>query len=390
MAAEEKGHIPFAVPDITDREIEAVVRCLKSGWLTTGPVAKEFEKEFSRRMGGGVEAISVNSCTTALQVALKALDVGPGDEVIVPVWTFTATAMSVVHAGARPVLVDVDTVTLNLDPERAAAAVTPRTRAIIPVHFAGLACDMDALRAIADGHNLKIIEDAAHALPATYKGRLIGADSADATAFSFYATKTMTTGEGGMITVADPEIAARCRTLRLHGINRDVFDRYTSASSPWYYEVVAPGFKCNLTDMAAAIGLVQLERLDEMLARRCALRKVYHEAFADLPLELPPDAPEGDIHSWHLYVVKLRPEAPLDRDEFIKAMAAEKIGCSVHFIPLHLHPYWRDSLGVTEADFPNATAAYKRAVSLPFYTAMTDAAVERVTGTVRRLLKRGG
>lgn len=387
MSGHEPVPIPFALPDLTDQEIGAVVQCLKSGWLTTGPKAKQFETAFAQRMGGGVEAVSVNSCTAALLVALKAFDIGPGDEVIVPVWTFTATGMSVVHAGATPVLVDVDPVTLNMDPARVEAAVTPRTRAIIPVHFAGLSCDMDALRAIAKKHDLKIIEDAAHALPATYKGQLIGANSADATAFSFYATKTMTTGEGGMITMANAEAAARCRTLRLHGISRDVFDRYTSTASSWYYEVVAPGFKCNLTDMAAAIGIVQLERLDALLSRRTAIRRRYNEAFADLPVELPVDAPAGDIHSWHLYVIRMQPESPLNRDAFIQAMASENIGCSVHFIPLHLHPYWRERPGVAEANYPVATGQFKRVVSLPLYTAMTDYAVDRVITTVRKLLK---
>lgn len=383
-------NLPFARPDLSEREIEAVVHCLRSGWLTTGPNAAAFEKAFAERMGGDVQAIAVNSCTAALLLALESFGIGEGDEVITSDNTFTATAMTIYHAGARPVLVDIDPRTMNIDVTKIEAAVTPRTKAIIPVHFGGLACDMDPIRAIAKKHNLKIISDAAHALPTTYKGQLIGsAGSCDASAFSFYATKTITSGEGGMLTLADPEAAAKSRTLRLHGINRDVFNRYTSTSASWYYEVVAPGHKCNLTDVAASIGLVQLDRMNEMHARRCAMAKLYDEAFADLPVTLPAHALDGDIHAWHLYPIRLHDNAPLTRDAFIEKMQAEKIGCSVHFIPLHRHPFWRDLLGVTDADFPQATHSFEHAVSLPFYSAMTDAQVTRVIETVRRLLKTG-
>lgn len=382
--------IPFALPDITDREIESVVHCLKSGWLTTGPNAKAFEAAFSARMGGGIESIAVNSCTAGLLLALEAFGIGEGDEVITTTNTFTATAMTIYHAGAKPVLVDIDPRTMNMDPNKIEAAITPRTKAIIPVHFAGLSCDMDAIRTIARRHNLRIIVDAAHALPTTYKGEMVGsAASADATAFSFYATKTITSGEGGMITVADPEIAAKCRTLRLHGINRDVFNRYTSVAASWYYEVVAPGHKCNLTDMAASIGLIQLDRMDEMHGKRCAMQKKYHEAFADLPVQLPAGPLDGDIHAWHLYVLRLTADAGLSRDAFIEKMQAAKIGCSVHFIPLHRHPFWRDLLNVSDADFPEATKAFEHAVSIPFYSAMSQAQIDRVCETVRTIFKQG-
>lgn len=386
MTKENLPPIVFARPDIGDEEIAALVHCVRSGWLTTGPNAAQFEKDFSDYMGGAVSAVSVNSCTAGLLLALKALGIVEGDEVITSTWTFTATAMTIYHAGAKPVLVDVDPVTLNMDPERVEAAVTSRTRAIIPVHFAGLACNMDAIGDIAKRHGLKVIEDAAHALPTTYRGRLIGSGSADATVFSFYATKTITTGEGGMVTTTDPEVAQKCRTLRLHGIDRDVFRRYSSTTASWRYEVVAPGYKCNLTDMAAALGIVQLKRLGGFLERRREIKRRYHEAFANLPLDLPVDAPDGDVHAWHLYVVKIRADAPVDRDGFIRAMNVAGIGCSVHFIPCHLHPFWAETLRLQPSDLPNALATFERVVSLPFYTAMTDGEVERVIETVRSIL----
>jgi dTDP-4-amino-4,6-dideoxygalactose transaminase len=247
---------------------------------------------------------------------------------------------------------------------------------------------MDPILEYARVHRLSVVEDAAHSLPTTYKGNLVGTLGSDATVFSFYATKTMTTGEGGMVVTGSSDLAARCRTMRLHGISRDAFDRYTARTPSWYYEVVAPGFKYNLTDIASAIGIQQLRRVRGMRDRRAAIADRYTAGLAGLPLQLPADAPRGDTHAWHLYVLRLTDEAPLGRDAFIAAMARAGIGCSVHFIPLHLQPYWRDRYSLDRASFPAATAAYAGAVSLPIYTRMTDDDVDRVVATIRNLLSR--
>lgn len=378
--------IPFALPDIGDAEIDEVVHALKSGWVTTGPKTRQFEREFSEFLGGGLESVSVNSATAGLHLALEAAGVGPGDEVIVPTYTFTASAEVVRYLGAHPVLVDIDPSTLNLDPEAVARAITSRTRAIIPVHFAGLAAAMDPILAVAAAHGISVIEDAAHALPTTYRRRLVGQLESTATVFSFYATKTITTGEGGMVVTRDARFADRCRVMRLHGISRDAFDRYTSTTPSWRYEVIAPGFKYNLTDLASAIGIHQLRRACEMQVRRATIARRYDEALAGLPVILPPHPPEGDLHAWHLYVLRLLPDAPCRRDEFIAAMAALGIGCSVHFIPLHHHPYWRDTYALRKESFPGAESAFSGAVSLPLYTKLTDAEVERIISAVRSLL----
>lgn len=378
--------LPFALPEIGEEEIAEVVEALRSGWLTTGPKTARFEADFADLIGGGVQALAVNSATAGLHLALEAVGVSPGDEVITTTYTFTATAEVIRYLGAHPVLVDVDPHTLNLDPAQVERAITPRTKAIIPVHFAGLACAMDELLALAQRYNLRVIEDAAHALPTRYRGQLIGSLASDATVYSFYATKTITTGEGGMIVTRDAELARRCRTMRLHGISRDVFDRYSSTKPSWHYEVVAPGFKYNMSDLAAAVGLQQLKKAWRFQAQRQALAERYHAAFADLPLQLPALAPDDDLHAWHLYVIRLREDAPLTREVFIQQMAERGIGCSVHFIPLHLHPYWRDTYQLTPASFPAAQTAYERAVSLPLYTRMTEADQQRVITAVRELL----
>lgn len=377
--------LPFALPDIGEEEIAEVVDALRSGWLTTGPKTKRFEELFSELMGGA-HAIAVNSATAGLHLALEAMGVGPDDEVITTPYTFTATAEVVRYLGAHPVFVDIDPVTLNIDPAGIEAKITPRTKVIEPVHFAGLACDMDPILRVAFRHGLRVLEDAAHSLPTTYKGRLIGTLDSDVAVFSFYATKTLATGEGGMIVTRCDDTAKRCRTMRLHGIDRDAFARYTSDKPAWYYEVVAPGYKYNMTDLAAAIGIHQLAKLVRFQKRREAMARRYDEAFADLPLILPAHAPEGDTHAWHLYVVRLKPEAGIGRDEFIRRASEIGIGCSVHFIPLHLHPYWRDTYGLKPEDFPNATEAFRGAVSLPLYTKMTDEDQERVISVVRTLL----
>lgn len=380
--------IPFAVPDITEEEIEAVTTALRSGWLTTGPTTAAFEQEFASFLGkGGLHAVAVNSATAGLHLAVEALGIGPGDEVLVPTWTFTATAEVVRYVGATPVMVDVEPDTLNIDLEAAARAVTPRTKAVIPVHFAGLPVPRGRLAQFASEHGLFVIEDAAHAFPTMSEGRLVGTGESDAVVFSFYATKTMTTGEGGMLITPRPEIAQRARTMRLHGISRDVFDRYTSKTPSWFYEVVAPGFKYNMKDTSAAMGRVQLKRATSMAAARERIAGRYYDGLAGLPLALPPSAREPRGHSCHLFTIRLTDDAPMGRDEFIQQMALEGVGTSVHFIPLHLHPYWRDSLDLREGDFPVANDAFKRVISLPVFSSMTDEQVDRVIATVCEILE---
>jgi dTDP-4-amino-4,6-dideoxygalactose transaminase len=380
--------LPFALPEIGEEEIAEVADALRSGWVTTGPKTRQFEQAFVDYLGDpSLQALAVNSATAGLHLALEALGIGPGDEVITTTHTFTATAEVVRYLGADVKLVDIDPATLNIDPKAIEAAITPRTKCLMPVHYAGLAVDMDAIYAIADKHGLKVVEDAAHALPTTYKGQLVGLHRSDAVVFSFYANKTMTTGEGGMLVTRHAEVAARAKVMRLHGINRDAFDRFTAKVPSWYYEIVAPGFKYNLTDIASAIGLHQLKRLPGFQARREAIARRYHEALADLPLILPP-LPQhaGDLHSWHLYVVRLSDATTATRDHVIESLFADGIGVSVHYIPLHLHPYWKERYDLRPEQFPHSHKAYERMLTLPLYTRMTDADVERVITAVRKAL----
>jgi len=389
LAVEEAApapFLPFALPDIDEAEIDAVVACLRSGWVTTGPTTRQFEHDFNAYLGGGLEVISVNSATAGLHLALEGLGIGPGDEVIVPTLTFTATAEVVRYLGAQPVFVDVDPVRMNISVEAVEAAITPRTRAIVPVHYAGLACDMDALQALARRHGLRVVEDAAHAFPTHYQGRLVGTLDSDATVFSFYANKTMTTGEGGMVVTRDPELARRVRLMRIHGISQDAFNRYVSRTPAWYYEVVAAGFKYNLTDIASAIGIQQLRKIDRFARRREQLAARYDAALADLPLLLPARPDGASTHAWHLYVVRLAAGAPLARDELINQLSQRGIGTSVHFIPLHRQPYWRDSCGLVPERFPVAEACFQAMVTLPLYTRLSDADQDRVIQALRELL----
>lgn len=378
--------LPFALPDIGEEEIAEVVHSLRSGWVTTGPKTKQFEAEFSAYLGGGVEAISVNSATAGLHLALEACGVSDGDEVITTPYTFTATAEVIRYMGAHPVFVDIDEKTLNIDPLKIEEKISSKTKAIMPVHFAGLPCDMEPILRIAKKYNLKVIEDAAHALPTRYQDRLVGSLESDVTVFSFYATKTITTGEGGMIVTRNSQIAQRCRTMRLHGINRDAFDRYTSSKPAWYYEVVAPGFKYNLTDIASSIGIHQLKKSSRFQSIRQSMALRYLEAFRDLPLLMPPVAKDGDLHAWHLFVVRLQEGVALTREDFIKRMLEFGVGCSVHFIPLHLQPYWKNTYKLQDEDFPVSLRVYKQAVSLPLYTKMTQQDQEKVILSVKKIL----
>ena len=392
MTAPDLPFLPFAQPEIGEDEITEVVDTLRGGWVTTGPKTKRFECDFAAFLGDGtrgeaLHCVAVNSATAGLHLALEALGIGPGDEVITTTHTFTATAEVVRYLGADVKLVDIDPATLNIDPAAVEEAVTARTKAIVPVHYAGLAADMQTLLELAADCDLKVVEDAAHALPTTCGGQLVGTLDSDATVFSFYANKTITTGEGGMLVTRDAALAARARTMRLHGMNRDAFDRFTAKVPSWYYEVVAPGFKYNLTDIAAALGLHQLKKAHAFQQRRAAIAAAYDAAFADLPLVLPPQPAAGDRHAWHLYVLRLADDAGIGRDRFIERLFEAGIGCSVHYIPLHLHPYWRDRYALQPAMFPHSQHAYERMLSLPIYTRMNDGDVMRVAQAVRAALR---
>jgi dTDP-4-amino-4,6-dideoxygalactose transaminase len=383
-----QAFLPFALPDIGEEEIAEVVDTLRSGWVTTGPKTKRFEEDFSAFLGDPtLHSMAVNSATAGLHLALEALGIGPGDEVITTTHTFTATAEVVRYLGADVVLVDIDPATLCIDVAAVEAAITPRTKAVVPVHYAGLAADMPALLALAKKRGLKVVEDAAHALPTTCGGQLVGTLGSDACVFSFYANKTITTGEGGMVVTRDAALAQRVKVMRLHGISRDAFDRFTAKVPSWYYEIVAPGFKYNLTDIAAALGLQQLKKARSFQQRREAIAMQYHQALAGLPLTPPPGPAAGDLHSWHLYVVRLNDEVPVSRDLFIERLFAAGIGCSVHYIPLHLQPYWRDRYGLLASQFPRSQHAYERLVSLPMYSRMTAADVQRVADAARAALR---
>lgn len=382
----DRPFLPFARPDITEAEVNAAASAIRSGWLTTGQNARSFEEEFAEFLAPDVTAIAVNSATAGLHLALESLGIGPGDEVIVPTWTFTSTAEVVRYLGAEPVLVDVDPVTLHIDYDRAREAVTERTRALMPVHIAGLMVSPSATRALADEFGLHVVEDAAHTLPASLEGERVGTGASHATVFSFYATKTITTGEGGMVVTRDDTAASRMRTMRLHGISRDIFNRYSSRTPSWQYEVVAPGFKYNLPDPSAAIGRVQLGRAQSMRDQRSSIAHRYSEAFKDLPLDLPVDATgTGDEHSWHLYMIRVK--SGLKRDDVVQRLSDLGIGTSVHFIPLHLHPYWRDRAGHRVEDFPVASAEFERVLSLPASSAMTGDEVDRVIEAVSEVCR---
>jgi perosamine synthetase len=368
--------LPFALPDISELEIASVVETLRSGWITTGPKTKEFERRFAEA-AGAPHAVMLNSCTAALHLALEAVGLRRGDEVIVPSFTFAATAEVVRYFDAVPVLVDVRATDHNVDPAAVERAITSKTKVILPVHFAGSPCDIDEILAIARARGIAVIDDAAHAFPCNYKGRRVGT-LADITCFSFYGTKTITTAEGGAAVTANAEWANRMRVMSLHGISRDAWNRYT-AEGNWYYEVVAPGYKYNLTDIASALGLVQLSRAREMAQKRSRIASLYDAAFRSCEaLELL-STPTDREHAHHLYVVKLRPDTlTIDRARFIEELKALGIGTSVHFIPLHMHPYYRDQFGYHPEALPVARDVYSRSISLPVYSKMTDRDVERV------------
>jgi dTDP-4-amino-4,6-dideoxygalactose transaminase len=371
--------LPFSPPSISEEEIEAVVDTLRSDWITTGPKTKLFEDKFVGYIGAQ-SALALNSCTGALHVALATLGIGPGDEVITTPMTFVSSANVIEHVGATTVLADVEPEALTIDPARVAEKITPRTRAIIPVHFAGHPADMRPLVELAREHGLYLVEDAAHALPASYEGQKIGTIG-DFTAFSFYATKNLTTAEGGMLTGA-PDRIQQARLWSLHGMSRDAWKRYTAEGS-WYYEVVLPGFKYNMTDIQAAIGIVQLKRLAALQERRRQVVTQYNAAFAALDaLQIPAEHSNVE-HAWQLYVLRLNLDRlQIDRSHFIEELKQRNIGTSVHFIPVHLHPYYHEKYGWQPEAFPVAYREYQRTVSLPLHPRLTDADVADVIGAV--------
>jgi dTDP-4-amino-4,6-dideoxygalactose transaminase len=368
---------------IGDDEIAEVLACLRSGWVGTGPKVQQFEGMLAEYVGAA-EVRCVSSCTAALMLALRVLGIGAGDEVLVPTMTFVASANAVEHVGATPVLIDAEPGTGLIDLDAAQAAITPATRAIMPVHFAGRPIDMDRLNALRDRHGLAVIEDAAHAIGAEWRGRRIGSHG-NLTAFSFYVTKNITTVEGGAIATEDPEIAARVERLALHGLSLGAWARFSDQGFR-HYEVVEPGFKFNMTDLQAAIGLHQLPRLDGWIDRRTELWERYDELLADLPLEIPLPAAEGTRHARHLYQVLLDPEAKVTRDELLDELSARRIGAGVHYRGVHLHPYYRDRYALAPERFPVATAISEQTISLPLSPKVTEADQDDVVLALRELL----
>jgi dTDP-4-amino-4,6-dideoxygalactose transaminase len=378
--------IPFHKPYISEEEIAEVVDTLKSGWITMGPKTIRFEEEFTRYISSKY-AIAVNSGTAALHLAVKAIDLRPGDEVIIPTTTFTATGEVICYGNAVPVIVDVERETHNISVAAIEKAITPKTKAIIPVHMAGQPCDMDEIIQLARAHRLFVIEDAAHAIPAWYRKRRIGA-IADLTCFSFYSTKPLATGEGGMVTTEKEDWAERVRTLRLHGISKDAWKRYSKGGS-WYYEVIEPGFKYNMMDLQASLGIAQLRKVDWLWEKRKEIARRYTDAFASTGCIIPPSVKADRQSAWHLYIIKLHLESlSIDRNSFIEKLRGRGIETSVHFIPLHRHPFYRNTFGLTPEGFPNAEWVYERSISLPIYPGMTDPEVDYVIEQVIDLCRK--
>ncbi|AET70703.1 putative PLP-dependent enzyme possibly involved in cell wall biogenesis [Desulfosporosinus orientis DSM 765] len=377
--------LPYALPLIEEDDIAGVVDSLKSGWIAKGPKTMEFEKQFAEYVGAKY-AVALNSCTAALHLGLLAAGIGAGDEVITTPMTFASSANVIIHAGAKPVLVDIDPLTMNMDPQKIEAKITSRTKGIIPVHVAGHPCPLDEIRAIAEKHGLFVLEDAAHAVYTKYKGQMIGS-LGDATAFSFYATKNLVTGEGGMLTTNDEEVYNKVRVLSSHGMSRNAWNRYAQAGS-WYYEILEPGYKDNMSDIMAGLGLSQLAKLERMQGIRRDIVDYYNAEFGSMPeLEVPVEL-EYARHAWHLYIIKLNlDKLSIDRNRFIEELKAENIGTSVHFIPLHMHPYYRDTFGYKPGDFPAAESTFERIISLPLYPKMSWQDTRDVVEAVKRVVE---
>ncbi|MEG2892722.1 MAG: DegT/DnrJ/EryC1/StrS family aminotransferase [Clostridium sp.] len=379
------GFLPYALPMIEDKEIEAVVDTLKSNWLSKGPKTIEFEKRFAEYVGAK-HAIAMNSCTAALHIALIANGIGEGDEVITTPLTFAASSNTIIHAGAVPVFVDIDEATMCIDPNKIEEKITPKTKAIVPVHYAGQSCDLERIREIANKHNLLVLEDAAHAVYTTHKGDMIGSKG-DTAAFSFYATKNICTGEGGMLTTNSDEVAEKARFMSLHGMSKNAWNRFAKGGS-WSYEILYPGYKYNMTDMQAALGLCQLDKIQRMQDIRKEYAEMYNEAFSKLEEIIAPSETEGNRHAWHLYVIRVKEDMlNIDRNEFIQCLAEENIGTSVHYTPVHLHPYYMETFGYKYGDFPVAEKVFEGMLSLPLYPSMSTQDVEDVIDAVTRIVQ---
>ncbi len=381
--------LPFSRPSISREAIDEVVACIESGWITTGPRVKRFEEDLKAYLAAP-HVLCLASATAGLHLALTALKLTPGDEVITTPMTFAATLNTIVLAGGRPVLVDVETGTCNMNVARVEQAVTPRTRAIVPVHFAGLPVDLDPLYEIANRRGLRVIEDAAHAIGTEYKNRRIGSFG-DVQVFSFHPNKNMTTGEGGCVTTRDEAFAAEVALLRFHGMDREAWNRFGKKGSQ-HYEIIAPGYKYNMMDLQAALGIHQLKALDGFIDRRREIAERYQDALAGRPEWSVPRSPGyAHRHAWHLYTPLLDPGAAgMDRDAFMQAMRERNIGTGLHYRAVHLYPYYRERFGFKRGDFPNAETISDRIVSLPLFPAMTVSDQDRVIGVMRDIFGRRG
>ena len=380
-----KDFLVFGSPLIEQEEIDEVISSMKSGWLGTGPKAARFEADFAEYKDTKY-SVAVNSCTAALHLSMLAAGLNPGDEVITTPMTFCATVNAIIHVGATPLLADIDPVTMNIDPEQVKKKITPKTRAILPVHFAGRSCDMDSLCSIAKSHNLKIIEDCAHAIETEYKGQKTGTFG-DFGCFSFYVTKNVVTGEGGMVITRSEEDAARIKMLALHGMSRDAWKRFSDEGYKHYY-VVECGFKCNMMDLKAAIGIHQLKRVESNWLRRQRIWDMYNEAFEDLPITIPSPPEPTSRHAYHLYTILIDDaKTGITRDSFLNAMTAQNIGVGVHYLSIPEHPYYREKFGWKPEDFPNAMRIGRQTVSLPLSAKLTDEDMGNVIDAVRKILK---
>jgi dTDP-4-amino-4,6-dideoxygalactose transaminase len=377
--------LPFARPSISDEDVERVIETLRSGWLTVGPRTREFQEAVAQYIG--VEkAAAVHSCTAGLHLSLFAFGVTTGDEVILPALNFAAAPNTVVHMGAKPVLVDVDPVTLNVTPEIIEEAVTDRTKVAIPVHFAGRPCRTEEILALGRARNIKILADGAHAIGASYDGKRVGS-RADATSFSFYVTKGITTGEGGIVTSPDGDLIDRLARLSLHGMSSDAWKRY-SDRGPWYYEILEPGYKYNMNDMQAALGLCQFERVDEFREARARIAHLYRDGLASEDAVTLPEEYDGGLHAWHLFPIQIDLDViKIDRDRFLLALLEEGVGVSVHFIPIHYHPFYRKYFDHRPGAFPVTEEYFSRAISLPIYPTMSEDDGRDVVRAVTKLLR---
>ncbi|MES9784487.1 DegT/DnrJ/EryC1/StrS aminotransferase family protein [Bacillus thuringiensis] len=379
--------LAYCLPDITESEISEVINALESGWLAKGPRTIEFEKRFAEYVGAKY-AVGMNSCTAALHIALLAAGVGPGDEVITTPMTFAASANTIIHTGATPVFVDIDPETGCIDPDKIEEKITSKTKAIVPVHYAGQACELDRIYEIANKHNLFVSEDAAHAIYTRYKGKRIGNSPQGAVAYSFYATKNLATGEGGMLVTDDEEIANKARILVTHGMSKNAWNRYAKGGS-WMYDIEEPGYKYNMFDLQAALGIIQLDRLEGMQNRREQIAEKYNEAFKEIAtIELPKVTEGTTTHAWHLYMIKIVPEKlKIDRNQFIIELNERNIGTSVHFIPVHLMTAYRNRFGYKNGEFPSAEKWFDRIISLPLYPTMNDSDVNDVIKAVKDIIE---